>query len=417
MKSGNTKTGVITIKIVFKRMYCFFSSLILITMGICAAVQYISPSEMTVSPGEGSLYNGFPLSVSYNNVFEAADTGQDDSADAKIMLFSAIPVKNVRVTFSDRQYVRIGGEPFGIRLYTEGLVISQITEVDTESGKRSPAMSAGLKSGDIIIAVNGDKLRTSEQLTEAVKNSEGSQILLTVVRNESVFTAEVIPVRESVSSAYRLGLWVRDSVAGIGTMTFTDENNHRFAGLGHGICDSTSGQLMPLSEGDIVPASIVSVEKGKAGSPGALNGCFTGDRAIGTIEKNDQCGLYGKLDSICSTGELLPVANKQEALRGKAKIRTTVCGNSAEYYDVEIEEISYNNKNITKNMVIHITDERLLSITGGIVQGMSGSPVVQEGRLVGAITHVFVNDPTRGYAIFAENMSDLNSQIIQKSSG
>ena len=205
---------------------------------------------------------------------------------------------------------------------------------------------------------------------------------------------------------------VRDSCAGIGTMTFIDAENGTFAGLGHGICDTVSGSLMPLEKGDIVNAEITSVTKSICGNPGALVGTFSDTSPKGTISANSELGIYGTLYNHDFSQNTVPVAFKQEVQRGKAQILTTVDDQPPKFYDISIEDISYNN-NSPKNMIIKITDKNLLAKTGGIVQGMSGSPIIQNNMLVGAVTHVFVNDTTEGYAVFAENMIDFNNTIVQ----
>ncbi|MBR2176715.1 MAG: SpoIVB peptidase [Clostridia bacterium] len=398
----------------FKRLYAFICSVSLLTMGICGAAAYLSPSEMTVSSDSGIFCCEFPLSVRYDDIGASAELSSCAAAEGEIMLFGSIPVKPVNIEFSERQNVKLGGEPFGIRIYTDGLVVSELSSVPTAEGRKNPSAEAGISCGDTITSVNGIRLRTNEQLTEAVQKSQGKSISIEAVRNGETYMTSITPAMDSQLKSWRIGLWVRDSCAGIGTVTFTDPETDTFAGLGHGICDNPRGSIMPLYEGDIVPAVITSVDKSTGGCPGSLCGSFSDNKAIGTIYANDNCGLYGKILSDFGSGAIIPIAFRQEVVRGKAQIRTTISGDTPEYYDIEIEDISYNNNNVTKNMIIKVTDERLLDLTGGIVQGMSGSPIIQNGRLAGAVTHVFINDPTHGYAIFSENMAAYNNCIIQK---
>lgn len=387
----------------------------MLTLGIGGAAAYLTPDELSVSPDSEISFCDFPLSVKYDTADAASDISSERTSSAKIMLFGSVPVKDVNVNFTQRKTVTLGGEPFGIRLYTDGLVVSQTSDIPTDGGNKNPAAEAGICSGDIITTVEGKQLRTNEQLLDAVEASGGNPISITGCRNGKSYTTKITPVRDEQLKSYRIGLWVRDSCAGIGTITFTDKQTGTFAGLGHGISDSESGSIMPLAEGNIVFANISSVEKSIGGYPGSLFGYFSDSRSIGTVTANDECGIYGKLNgnAFCN-GKDIPVAFRQEVVRGKAQICTTISGNTPKYYDVEIEDISYNNVNITKNMVIKITDEKLLSQTGGIVQGMSGSPIIQNGMLIGAVTHVFINDPTHGYAIFAENMTESNNTFVQK---
>ena len=210
-------------------------------------------------------------------------------------------------------------------------------------------------------------------------------------------------------------MWIKDSCAGIGTMTFVTADGKIFAGLGHAICDADTGQIMPMNSGEIVPVELIGVTKGVRGAPGELKGYFSSTEPQGTLLSNSEAGVYGLLNCPAPAGEPVAVAMKQEVTRGEAQVLTTVNGGEPEYYTIQIERINYDEQSVAQNMVVHITDPRLLEQTGGIVQGMSGSPIVQNGKLIGAITHVFVNDPTRGYAIFAENMVETSQSVIEKS--
>ena len=213
---------------------------------------------------------------------------------------------------------------------------------------------------------------------------------------------------------YRIGIWVRDSSAGIGTLTFCEKTNKIFAGLGHGICDMDTTEILPLSRGDIVGAVITDTVKGKAGVPGELKGCFTNPESLGQIYANTETGLYGTFEKLPENTSLIAVGAKQKVKKGAAKILTTIEGTTPCFYDINIDSINYDVSIPTQNMKITVTDGCLLEKTGGIVQGMSGSPIFQNGMLVGAVTHVFVNNPKRGYAIFAETML-TNSNILFES--
>lgn len=380
----------------------------------CAVAGCTTPDSISVSPDSGVFFCDDPLSVCVGELPAGSYLSGGQSAEGEIMLFGIIPVKPVALSFTERPVVSLGGQPFGIRLYTDGLIVTDTDSVETALGKASPARDAGIMRGDIILTANGEPLTSSRQLSDIVAESAGKSLILTGRRESVSFRKTVTPAVDSASDAPRLGLWVKDSCAGIGTMTFTD-NSGGFAGLGHGIFDSETGELMPLAEGDIVPAVITGVNKGSGGSPGSLCGSFADSRAEGIIAANSEKGVYGFLCGGEFTGREIPVAFRQEVRRGKAQICTTVSGSEPELFDAEITDISYDNSEVTKNIVLHITDERLLSQTGGIVQGMSGSPVIQDGALVGAVTHVFVNDPTGGYAAFAENMYEKSKSVSQKS--
>ena len=383
------------------------------TLSICGAAAYNTPDSITVCRDSSNTLNGYPLSIRYDSAGTASGTGKLTSGKARLLLFGALPVKSVDVSYSDRKTVILGGEPFGIRLYTNGLVVSRISGVAAEQGETDPAGDAGVQCGDIITAVDNVPLVSAEQLSQAAINSAGKKITLSLRRGKEAFDVSITPQLDKETGDHRIGIWVRDSCAGIGTMTFKDPESNTFAGLGHGIYDSDSGSLMPLLRGDIVDADIITIDKSFGGNPGSLCGAFSGSESQGRLISNEECGLYGSLKEK-PAGESITIGLRQETVRGRAKLRTTLEGNTPSYYDIEITEINYNNNSPAKNMVIHVTDGSLLEKTGGIVQGMSGSPVIQNGRLVGAVTHVFVNDPSYGYAVFAENMLLSDTRIVQK---
>ena len=355
------------------------------------------------SLGDSSLIqtssnDGYPLSV-------YSSTGNTFRMDLKLL--GLINIKPVSVQVVDRRVVALCGTPFGIKMVTDGvMVVGTGAVTDCNSRAVSPAQTAGIQEGDIILSINGEKISSKKQLTKLVESSAGQPLSLVVRRGEQLTSLHLSPVRSSLDNSYHLGLWVRDSSAGIGTMTFYDPNNGCFAGLGHAICDVDTGQLMPLSHGEIVEASIIGVHAGKSGSPGQLQGAFVANRSIGSLYTNSYNGVYGRLMNQPVDAQTIPMAQCQEVRQGPVKILTTVSGQKPQLFDACIEKISLSQDEPTKNMVLRITDPDLLELSGGIVQGMSGSPIIQDGMLVGAVTHVFVNDPTRGYGIFAENMDN-----------
>ena len=223
-------------------------------------------------------------------------------------------------------------------------------------------------------------------------------------RDNKEIETSVTPVYSESTQTYEAGMWVRDSSAGIGTITYYKADGTSFAGLGHPVCDVDTGEIVPISSGEVASVNINGVKSGVSGSPGELIGSFISTDAIGEISLNNAYGIFGTMNNKTSLNDAIPMAFKQDISLGKATILTTIDGTSPKEYSIEIEKIDYNSNESSKNMVIHITDEELLSKTGGIVQGMSGSPIIQNGKLIGAVTHVFVNDPTKGYGIFCENM-------------
>ncbi len=340
---------------------------------------------------------------------------EPDQIPVGLRIFGAISVKDILVQVVPREYVLPGGTPFGIKMFTDGVMVVGMTDVINDGETINPAKDAGIRLGDVITKVNGRRVSTNEEVASFVEKSNGSPLTVQIRRDDQeLFEASVIPVRSDDAGGYRAGMWVRDSSAGIGTMTFIDPESGCFAGLGHGVCDIDTGNLMPLSSGEAVDVTITGVTKGMSGSPGELRGAFSESRPMGVLLRNDVTGVYGQLNSASlDWGSVMPtpVAMRQEVKPGKAIVRTTVDGEEAMEYEIVIERVTFSDSNPTRNMVVRITDPRLLAKTGGIVQGMSGSPILQNGKLVGAITHVFVNDPARGYGIFAENMEQCLSSL------
>ena len=287
-------------------------------------------------------------------------------------------------------------------MYTEGALVVALVDVDGTSGRSCPAEKAGLRVGDVIRTINDQAIKSNSDAAACIQNSGGKKLTMTVERNGKNETVTLIPQYSESCGTYKAGLWIKDSCAGIGTLTYVTDDGI-FAGLGHGISDMDTEALMPVQYGEIVPVKLVGITKGIRGVPGELRGFFASDEEQGILQANVAEGVYGQIRS-SFTGQRVEVALKQEIRRGPAQIWTTVTGDTPRAYDVKIERICYDDSEKTQNMIIQITDTELLEQTGGIVQGMSGSPLIQNGRLIGAVTHVFVNDPTRGYGIFAENM-------------
>ena len=375
-------------------------------------------AQMSI-PDEINLSNS--IDISSNAIFTYVISNSKEKDENKIhsqppgnyemniKLFDAIPVKKTKVTMNKRKYVTVSGDVFGIRMYTDGVMIVSNQEIETKGDSISPGKEAGLRPGDIIKQVNGKKIDSSSSLSEAVRSSDGKNIETIYLRDGKEKHATIKPVVSKLDGKYKIGLWVRDSTAGIGTMTFYERETGMFGGLGHAVCDVDTGFEMPISNGDAVEAQVKGCYKGKNGTPGELCGVFSGG-SIGELLYNGNTGIYGMLKDYDKNAPVLPVALSSEIQIGKAQILATVDSSNPKYYDIEIVKIFKSNSSV-RNMVIKIEDEKLLSVTGGIVQGMSGTPIIQNGMLVGAVTHVFINDPTKGYAIFAENMLET-AQIV-----
>lgn len=415
-------SGRISHRRFFYESWRIFSALfsVLVMGSLCFAL-YLS-SQL---PDRYYLAKGETFSIGDNKMIQAvssssyplsvySSTGNTFQMDLK--LFGLINIKDVNVQVVDRRVVSLCGTPFGIKMVTDGVMVVGTGNVtDMHSQSVNPAKEAGIQEGDVILSVNGEKISSKKQLTKLFSTCGVTPISITVRRGNDLQNLTVSPVKSSMDNDYHLGLWVRDSSAGIGTMTFFDPNNGCFAGLGHAICDVDTGQIMPLSQGEIVEASIIGVQAGSAGSPGQLQGAFVADSPVGQLYQNSYNGVYGKLSSLPPYSQTIPMAQSQEVKEGPVQIMTTVEGEKPRLFEAYIEKVSLSQDEPTKNMVLRITDPELLELSGGIVQGMSGSPIIQDGMLVGAVTHVFVNDPTRGYGIFAENMDNTLLTVAAQS--
>lgn len=336
------------------------------------------------------------------NVAAADSARQDTSRNVTLALFGTIPIKTVRAVEVEARSVQVCGTPFGVKMFSDGVLVVAFSDQYTSLGTENPAKEAGLKLGDLIVSAGGRPVRSNDELNQAVTAAGGAPLSIVYRRGGTQYTTTLTPVRDVNTGAYRAGVWVRDSSAGIGTMTFLDPANGTFAGLGHAISDVDTGADITLLSGEIVPVTVTSCTKSAAGSPGALRGEFSAD-AAGTVLANDTTGVYGRYTG-APAGQSCPVLQPQEIALGDAEIWTTVLGSEPKRYTVRIEQVNMTSSDPNRNLLIRVTDPELLEATGGIIQGMSGSPIVQNGRLVGAVTHVLVNDPARGYGIFASTM-------------
>ena len=355
-------------------------------------IYYQIPRKVIVLEGED--YNYPPMI-----------TAAPQDGKAQLKLLGLLPLRTVSVNVVDVTELIPCGNSVGIRINVDGVMVVGISDFKGEDGKRTqPAQSAGLRPGDIIRTVNGEKVSKISEFTDKLDKSGGEPLTFLTERGGKQQDVTVTPTWSQDDRAYKIGAWVRDSTSGIGTITFINPKDNSFGALGHGITDVDTGRIIPAGNGDLLSADIVGIKKGEKGSPGELRGMFSDSGKQGNILRNSEIGVYGTVENT-SFGEEkpIPIAMRSQIKEGAAFILSNIEGGKVERYNIEIQRVMQNSDS-NKSMIIKITDERLLAKTGGIVQGMSGSPIIQDGRLIGAVTHVFINDPTKGYGTFIELM-------------
>ena len=316
-----------------------------------------------------------------------------------------IPIKQISCNRREDVWLMPGGVPIGVSLYADGVLVVGLGSI-RDNAEVCPAAEGGIKAGDVIVEVNGETVTDSLHLSRLC--SEGGELNLTVRREEEVRECTVTPVYDEESESYLAGMWVRDSTSGIGTLSYWNMADERFGALGHPITDIDTGAIIAVKNGNIIKSSIIGISAGSSGKPGEVIGSFSiHDEKWGEIDTNCEYGVYGNainmpVNPLYPDG--LPICWWDEAHTGPAEVLCTVTDEGVKAYDCEIIKLFPAEGSGSKGIVLKITAEELISITGGIVQGMSGSPIIQDGKIVGAVTHVLVNDPTRGYGIFIENM-------------
>lgn len=391
------------------------------------------PDNIMLLQGQKQLYNvRLPINVSINttkndilmlngnhlensrlklNLLKPLDIESNGNGKVNfdIKLLGIIPVKHVTVSVIPQIKVIPGGQSVGVKLSTKGVMVVGITPVEDSDGKQhNPSLDAGIELGDTIIKIDGVDVKNSDHVSSLINNNRGKGLKLTVLRKDREFETTVTPVKAKEDHQYKIGVWIRDSTAGVGTLTFYCPYNNTYGALGHPITDVDTGILLSVSSGKIVSSKIISIQPGTRGKPGELRGMFidNGDE-LGDIQKNTACGIYGKaskkLDNNLYSEPIL-VGLQSQVKVGPAQILTTINGNEVKSYDIVIEKLTTQSKPNSKSMIIRVTDPELLEKTGGIVQGMSGSPIIQDNRIVGAVTHVFINRPDMGYGIYIEWM-------------
>ena len=365
----------------------------------------LSPNSLTVTETSGVSVPAGWYQISMDTGSETPASARSESPrEAQVRLLGVIPVKTISVRQTNQPEAVLCGTPFGMKLEASGVVVVGTADISTGGTSVNPASEAGLKIGDVIYSAGGQAVTENSQLAKIFEASRGKPVTVEAERGGKEFTAVLKPVYSEIDGQYKGGLWVRDSTAGIGTLTFYEPETGVFGGLGHGICDVDTNELIPLGSGEILPVAISGIVPGQRGTAGELQGYFSSDLPMGELTANTDTGVYGVLSQPPEESETLPIAMKQEVKAGKAQICTTIDGSGPHYYDIEIESVNYDESRLTKNLVIRVTDSALLEKTGGIIQGLSGSPIIQNGKLVGAVTHVLLNEPEKGYGIFAETM-------------
>lgn len=421
--------GVLTVVILFSLVFSFFY----FRSRIPGKIYLLIDEESNISFGfpftveleenmEAALGDESNIPADKIKLTEGSFTGQNTTIESSetgdfmlsLKLFGLFDLKTIEVEVTDQLYLYPSGRPVGLYLETDGIMVIGTSELTAYSGQKISPAEGLIKSGDYILAVDGKAVGSKEELSERISNRDG-EITFTIRRNGEISRVAVHSIRCD-DGIYRTGIWVRDDAQGIGTLTYVDSQGN-FGCLGHGISDTDTGQMVEITDGALYEASIRDVLKGRIGSPGSLIGMIVYGESgyYGTIDKNTEKGVFGTLNTgtvdVCED-TAIPVGYRGEIETGPAQMICTVNGETA-YYDIQINKINRGSQD-NKSMTIEVTDERLLELTGGILQGMSGSPLIQNGKLIGAVTHVLVNDPTRGYGIFIENMLETANQVAEE---
>ncbi|ADP33016.1 SpoIVB peptidase [Bacillus atrophaeus] len=364
-------------------------------------------TNLSVSGQEEELSEAFTLQKDQH---ETKITGQKAGKSELVYDLAGFPIKKTKVQVLPDLKVIPGGQSIGVKLHSVGVLVVGFHQVNTEEGKKSPGESAGITAGDIIIEMNGQKIEKMSDIAPFIQKAgkTGESLDLLIKRDKQKIKTKLVPEKDEAEGMYRIGLYIRDSAAGIGTMTFYEPKSKKYGALGHVISDMDTKKPIVVEDGEIVRSTVTSIEKGTGGNPGEKLARFSSDRnIIGDINRNSPFGIFGTLNQTIENNisdKALPVALSNEVKEGPAEILTVIENDKVEKFNIEIVSTTPQKFPATKGMVLKITDPKLLKKTGGIVQGMSGSPIIQNGKVVGAVTHVFVNDPTSGYGVHIEWM-------------
>ena len=381
------------------------------------------PDQITIFEGENiSLKTFFGITLESDDevLSVSADTGKKTinkvgSEKLSVNFFDKLLIKDIEVSVLPKTTVIPVGNIAGLKLYTSGVLVVGMSEIEGEDSRTyKPYENTGIEEGDTITKINDKEVNTTDELIEKINMSKGENVEIQYIHDEQTKECSIKPVKTS-EEEYKLGLWVRDSAAGVGTVSYYEPSTHTFGALGHGITDIDTGDLLNIAKGEFVTAKILDIKKGEDGSPGKIQGTVENQETIGEISKNTEFGIFGKIKDISSlnidTSKEMEVALRDEIQLGKATILCSLDNQTVGEYEIEITKINKENNYNNKSMEIKVTDERLIEKTGGIIQGMSGSPIIQNGKFVGAITHVLVNSSTEGYAIFGDLMLKQSKEV------
>lgn len=404
-----------------------FKKIILLTILLIIYVYVLViiniPDEITIFEGENlSLKTIFGIALhSEDEVLEVLSNSGEKTINKignetlSVILFDKLFLKSVDVSVLPRTTVIPVGNIAGVKLYTNGVLVVGMSEIEGEDSKiYKPYENTGIEEGDTIVKINDNIISSTDDLIEKVNMSKGKEVEIEYIHDEETKECSITPVKTN-EEEYKLGLWVRDSAAGVGTVTFYEPSTQSFGALGHGITDIDTGDLLNIASGEFVTAQVLNIKKGENGNPGKIQGTVEEQETIGDITKNTEFGIYGKIQDLSSlnidTSKEMEVAMREEIELGKATILCSLENQIVKEYEIEITKIYRDNNYNNKSMEIKVTDKNLIEKTGGIIQGMSGSPIVQNGKFVGAVTHVLVNSSTEGYAIFGDLMLKQSKEI------
>lgn len=388
--------------------------LIVLVIFICTSI--IFPYNLFLSLENGMFVTTDELNkLQTNNIIlksniASVSASEDNEFDEFIInykLFNLFNIKKLKVNVVEPDRYFAGGDSLGFSLQSKGVILIGGNYILSEKGIEKPFENSGLKSGDILTHINDEEINNVQDITKVLENYSGGEIDIKINRNGNILNTKIKPSLDKFTNTYKLGLWIKEDAVGIGTLTFVNATTKRFGSLGHSINDSETNESIKVSGGNIYKSKILGVKKGESGRAGELIGTFNRQSVTGSVDKNCEYGVYGFVDDVETytiNKTSIDIGGRLSAIPGKAQIYSCLDGENIETFDIEIIKTNFQSSCNEKSMVIRVTDEDLIERTGGIVQGMSGSPIIQNGKLIGAVTHVFVNDPTKGFGIYIDWM-------------